>query len=103
MIILRILRLGDEVYGVSLARELSAIRGTDVAVGSVYAALARLELSVRETHEVLSKLWKSVPALVKRDAVCQRPQSTYMREGSSKESSRTQCSIDGICVYVIIC
>ncbi|MGD0914556.1 MAG: PadR family transcriptional regulator [Terracidiphilus sp.] len=93
MIVLTIPRLGDEAYGVPLARELSAIRGADVAVGSVYAALDRLELkgliastlgdpsperggrakryfrvteeglnTVRETREVLNKLWKSLPA-----------------------------------------
>ncbi len=44
MILLTILRLGEEVYGVPLARELSTIRGANVAVGSVYAALDRLEL-----------------------------------------------------------
>jgi PadR family transcriptional regulator, regulatory protein PadR len=44
MILLTIMRLGDEVYGVPLSRELSAIRGGDVSVGSVYAALDRLEL-----------------------------------------------------------
>jgi len=44
MILLTILRLGDEAYGVPLARELSAIRDGDVSVGSVYAALDRLEL-----------------------------------------------------------
>jgi PadR family transcriptional regulator, regulatory protein PadR len=44
MILLTIIRLEDEVYGVPLARELSIIRGGDVAVGSVYAALDRLEL-----------------------------------------------------------
>jgi PadR family transcriptional regulator, regulatory protein PadR len=44
MILLTIIRLGDEVYGVPLARELSVIRGEDVSAGSVYAALDRLEL-----------------------------------------------------------
>jgi PadR family transcriptional regulator, regulatory protein PadR len=44
MILLTLIRLGDEAYGVPLARELSAIRGGDVSVGSVYAALDRLEL-----------------------------------------------------------
>lgn len=44
MILLTILRLGEEVYGVPLSRELSAIRGGDVSLGSVYAALDRLEL-----------------------------------------------------------
>jgi len=93
MILLSILRLGDEAYGVPLTRELSAIRGQDVAIGSVYAALDRLELkglissslgdpsperggrakryfrvtkdglkSVRETRQILTRLWKSLPA-----------------------------------------
>jgi PadR family transcriptional regulator, regulatory protein PadR len=44
MILLSILRLGDQVYGVPLAKELSEIRGGEGAVGSVYAALDRLEL-----------------------------------------------------------
>lgn len=44
MILLTIVRLGDEAYGVPLSRELSTIRGADVSVGSVYAALDRLEL-----------------------------------------------------------
>lgn len=44
MILLTIVRLKDDAYGVPLARELSALRGGDVALGSVYAALDRLEL-----------------------------------------------------------
>lgn len=43
MLLLTIMRLGDEVYGVPLARELSALRGREVSAGSVYAALERLE------------------------------------------------------------
>lgn len=43
MLLLTIIRLGDEVYGVPLARELSALRGREVSAGSVYAALERLE------------------------------------------------------------
>lgn len=43
MVLLTIVRLGEEAYGVPLARELTAMRGRDVAVGSVYAALERLE------------------------------------------------------------
>ena len=44
MVLLTILRLGDGAYGVPLARELAALRGREVAVGSVYAALDRLEM-----------------------------------------------------------
>ena len=44
MVLLTIIRLGDEAYGVPLARELAKMRGRDIAIGSVYAALDRLEL-----------------------------------------------------------
>ncbi len=44
MVLLTILRLGEEAYGVPLARELASMRGREVAIGSVYAALDRLEL-----------------------------------------------------------
>jgi PadR family transcriptional regulator, regulatory protein PadR len=43
MLLLTIIRLGDEAYGVPLSRELTLQRGRDVAIGSVYAALDRLE------------------------------------------------------------
>jgi PadR family transcriptional regulator PadR len=43
MILLTILRLGDDAYGVPLSRELAKQRGKEVSVGSVYAALDRLE------------------------------------------------------------
>lgn len=44
ILLLTILRLGDSAYGVPLSRTLSQLRGSDVSVGSVYAALDRLEL-----------------------------------------------------------
>ncbi len=43
MILLSILRLGDEVYGVLIAREIQATGGRTVMLGAVYAALERLE------------------------------------------------------------
>jgi len=43
MVLLTIIRLGDEAYGVPLSRELGLRRGREVSVGSVYAALDRLE------------------------------------------------------------
>jgi PadR family transcriptional regulator, regulatory protein PadR len=36
--------LGEEAYGVPISRELERHRGRDVSVGSVYAALERLEV-----------------------------------------------------------
>ncbi len=57
MILLTIIRLGDDAYGVPLSRELSKLRGRDVSVGSVYAALDRLELK----GLIASSLGESTP------------------------------------------
>lgn len=43
MVILTVIHLGEEAYGVPISRELEARRGRGVSVGSVYAALERLE------------------------------------------------------------
>ena len=43
MVILVLTRLGDNAYGVPICEELEKRTGRDVAVGSVYAALERLE------------------------------------------------------------
>jgi PadR family transcriptional regulator PadR len=43
MVLLAILRVGNEAYGVPITRELEASSGKDVLLGSVYAALDRLE------------------------------------------------------------
>jgi PadR family transcriptional regulator PadR len=43
MVILVLIRLGDNAYGVPICEELEKRTGRDVAVGSVYAALERLQ------------------------------------------------------------
>ena len=43
MVMLVLLRLGDEAYGVPISEEIEKQSGHDIAVGSVYAALERLE------------------------------------------------------------
>ena len=43
MVLLALLRLADEAYGVSICDEMQSRTGKDVFVGSVYAALERLE------------------------------------------------------------
>ena len=43
MILLAILRVGDEAYGVPIAREIEETGGRTVAVAAVYVALDRLE------------------------------------------------------------
>ena len=57
VILLTILRLGDNAYGVPLSRELAHLRGRDVAIGSVYAALDRLEIK----GLIASSLGESTP------------------------------------------
>jgi PadR family transcriptional regulator PadR len=43
MILLAVIHLGEEAYGVPISRELELHRRRGVSVGSVYAALERLE------------------------------------------------------------
>ena len=43
MLLLAVAHLGDEAYGVPISRELEHHRGRSVSVGSVYAALERME------------------------------------------------------------
>lgn len=43
MILLAILRIGEEAYGVQIAREIEATGGRRVLLGAAYAALDRLE------------------------------------------------------------
>jgi PadR family transcriptional regulator PadR len=43
MLLLAILRVGDEAYGVPIAREIEATSGRRVLLGAAYTALDRLE------------------------------------------------------------
>jgi DNA-binding PadR family transcriptional regulator len=43
MVVLALIRLGDDAYGVPISREIEKRSGREVAIGSVYAALERLE------------------------------------------------------------
>ena len=43
MLLLAVIHLGEQAYGVPISRELEQNRGRDVSLGSVYAALERLE------------------------------------------------------------
>ena len=44
MILLALVNLGDEAYGVPIAGEIEKHRGREVSLGSIYAALDRLEV-----------------------------------------------------------
>jgi DNA-binding PadR family transcriptional regulator len=43
MVMLALIRLGEDAYGVPISREIEASTGREVVVGSVYAALERME------------------------------------------------------------
>ena len=43
MVMLTLIRLGENAYGVPISREIEASSGREVALGSVYATLERLE------------------------------------------------------------
>src|SRR5260370_19290073 len=43
MVLLAVVRLADEAYGVPISKELLMLAGREVALGSIYAALDRLE------------------------------------------------------------
>ena len=57
MLLLAVLRLGENAYGVTLARELEGQTGREVVVASVYATLDRLQ----ERGLVTSSLGDSTP------------------------------------------
>lgn len=58
MILLALIRLGDDAYGVPISKELLSRTGREVALGSVYAALERLE----QKELVTSTLGDPTPA-----------------------------------------
>jgi len=43
MVLLALVRLGDDAYGVPISKELLTLAGRELALGSIYAALDRLE------------------------------------------------------------
>lgn len=43
MVMLALLRVGENAYGVPIAREIESSTGRELGIGSVYAALERLE------------------------------------------------------------
>ena len=43
LLLLAVMRLGDEAYGMTIRRELAEHTGREVAAGAIYTALARLE------------------------------------------------------------
>ncbi len=57
MVMLALMRLGEDAYGVPISREIEERSGREVALGSVYATLERLE----EKGLVTSRFGDSTP------------------------------------------
>ena len=57
MVLLALMRLGEDAYGVPISGEIEQQSGREVALGAVYAALERLE----EKGLVSSELGESTP------------------------------------------
>ena len=57
MVMLAVIRLGDSAYGVPISEEIEKTTGGEVGLGSVYAALTRLE----EKGLVTSELGEATP------------------------------------------
>jgi PadR family transcriptional regulator, regulatory protein PadR len=57
MVMLAVMRLSDGAYGVPISREIELQCGREVALGSVYATLQRLE----DNGLVLSRLGEATP------------------------------------------
>jgi DNA-binding PadR family transcriptional regulator len=43
IVLLAVMRLGDNAYGITVLREIEGITGRDLSIGTVYATLGRLE------------------------------------------------------------
>lgn len=43
IVLLAVMRLGDDAYGISVRREIEATTGRDLSIGAIYATLMRLE------------------------------------------------------------
>jgi PadR family transcriptional regulator, regulatory protein PadR len=57
MVLLAVVRLGDGAYGVPISKELRNLAGREVALGSIYAALDRIE----QKSYVTSRLGEPTP------------------------------------------
>jgi PadR family transcriptional regulator, regulatory protein PadR len=83
MILLAVIRLGDDAYGVPISKELLETTGREVALGSVYAALDRLE----QKEFVSSALGDPSPARGGRAKRYFRVTSKGMREATTTKQA----------------
>ncbi len=83
MILLAVIRLADDAYGVPISKELRETTGREVALGSVYAALDRLE----QKELVSSMLGDPTPARGGRAKRYFRPTSKGIREAKTTKKA----------------
>lgn len=57
LVLLAVLRAGRNAYGIPIAREIEAVSGREVTLGSIYATLSRLEAK----GLILSELGEPTP------------------------------------------
>jgi len=57
LLLLAVIRLGDDAYGMTIRRELAEHTGREISVGAIYTALSRLE----DRGYVQSKLGEPTP------------------------------------------
>jgi PadR family transcriptional regulator PadR len=75
LILLAVLRLGDDAYGLSIARELEAQAGRRLSRGALYTSLDRLESKgfVRWRlepggPEILRRMWRGLDRILKESS-----------------------------------
>ena len=83
MLLLTVLHLGDEAYGVPVACELESRRGRSVSVSSVYAALERLETK----GSITSELGNPLPSAAERQSAI----FALLRKGCARCVRRGAC------------
>lgn len=76
LVLLALLRLGDEAYGVAIRDEIEREAGRDVTLGAVYTTLLRLE----EKRLVTSRLGDPTPQRGGRRKKYYRPLAAGQRE-----------------------
>ena len=88
MVLLAILRVGGDAYGVPIARELEESSGKDVPLGSVYAALDRLE-----GERPASPLRSAIPRLSAAAAPRSTSRSPRRRVREIRDTQQTLTSL----------
>lgn len=83
LVLLALIRLGDEAYGVPISEAIEESSGRDVAIGSVYITLDRLE----RKGLVVSRLGEATPERGGRAKTYFKPTAKGLRE--AKQAQRT--------------